>query len=318
MTTVSPGPVEAPAATGIADGRDPGGGARPSVALAGPLAAAPLRSPGRRGRLGFWLAVAWLGLVVAVAALADLLPLAAFDRLVGSLPARTPPGFRATEPLGTDVVGRSMASRLAFGARQSLLVGVFASTIAAVLGTAVGVTAGYLRGRADRVVGVLLDTLLAFPPLVLLLAIASVGARSTSTVIFGLAILGTPIFARLARARALALADREFVTAARALGASRLRIIVREVLPHVVPVVSVFVFLFMGVAMIVEGSLSFLGLGIPPPTPSWGGMVNDGRTYLEVAPHLVLTPATCLVLTALSFRVVGERFNAAATGPGTP
>jgi peptide/nickel transport system permease protein len=260
----------------------------------------------RRGRLTFWMAMGWVGLVVFVAVFADLLPLRSYDVLVVDLSPRVAPRWSFTEPFGTDSIGRSVTSRLAYGARQSLLIGVCATAFAMSVGTTIGIAAGYFRGKLDTVVGVLIDTVLALPGLVLLLAIASVGQRSLQTVIIGLGVVGTPTFIRLARANTLSRAERENIMAARAMGARHGRIIFRELLPDVVLPVSTYAFLVLAVFIVTEATLSFLGLGVPPPTPSWGGMVSDSRPYLESDPLLVFIPSLCILLTVLSFTVIGD------------
>src|SRR5262249_6747332 len=145
------------------------------------------------------------------------------------------------------------------------------------------------------------------PPLVLLLTIAAFADRTVWTVIAGLSVVGVPTFARLARAQTLTLSRREYVLAARAMGATRLRGAVRELLPGVGLALAPYAFMFFAIVIVAEGSLSFLGLGVPPPSPSWGGMVNDGRVYLATSPHLVFLPAACLTLTVLSFTTIGDR-----------
>ena len=173
-----------------------------------------------RGRFSLWLAIAWLLVLILAAALVSVLPVKGYAVLTG-LPARTPPFMHLSEPLGTDIVGRSMTSRLLYGARQSLMIGLISVSLAAVVGSSVGLTAGYLRGKVDGVLSIVLDALLSFPALILLLAIASVGARSSATVIIGLAILLVAPFPRVVRANTLALAEREFVLAARQMGAGQ-------------------------------------------------------------------------------------------------
>jgi peptide/nickel transport system permease protein len=261
----------------------------------------------RRGRVALWLALAWIGLVIFVAVTADVLPIKPYDRIVAGLESRTPPGSSWSEPFGTDAIGRSTVSRLIYGARQSLIIGVGSVSVAMVIGLVVGATAGYFRGRFDAVVAVVLDALLSLPPLVLMLAVAAVGQRNLTTLIIGLTLITMPIFARLARANTVALARREHVTAARTLGARHSRIIFRELLPELVLRLSSYAFLMLAVVIVVEASLSFLRLGVPPPTPSWGGMVNDARPALETDPYLVFVPAACIVLTVISFTVVGDR-----------
>ena len=266
------------------------------------------------GRLLVAAAAAWLGLLLAAVLLADVLPLHAPDTPVTGLRPRTPPGLRWPEPLGTDVAGRSMLSRLVYGGRNSLLIGVVAVVVAMAAGLLLGMAAGYLRGVVDAVLRVLLDTSLAVPPLVLLLAVAALGRRTVWTVALSLALVGTPAFARLARARTLALADRDHVVAARAMGAGRLRIAAEELLPPVLVSLSTYAVLFLGTMVVAEGSLAFLGLGLPPPSPSWGRMVDEGRRYFATQPWLVFVPAACLVLTVVSCAVLSDRLR---TGPGT-
>jgi peptide/nickel transport system permease protein len=264
------------------------------------------RPPKQRGRLMFWLAVGWIGLVLFGSLFANLLPLQRFDVIINNLDPRVAPAFRA-EFLGTDSIGRSVLSRLVFGARESMIVGAFSVAIAMTAGLVIGISAGFFRGKVDEVIGVGLDAVLSIPALVLLLAISAVGKRDITTLVIGLGIVGTPSFARLARASTLSLVDRDYVTAARVMGATNLRLMVRELLPNVVLRVSSFAFLFLAFVIVAEGSLSFLGLGIPPPQPSWGGMINDGRPYLETQPYLVFIPAACLFFTVAAFTVIGDR-----------
>jgi peptide/nickel transport system permease protein len=252
-----------------------------------------------------WIAVGWIGLVAFVAIFANLLPVKPYQAIVNGLRVRSAPGLRA-DFLGTDVVGRSVLSRVVYGARQSMLVAILSVGIAMAAGLVIGIAAGFFRGKLDEGIGVVLDAVLAIPALVLLLAFAAVGKRDLTTLIAGLAIVGTPSFARLARAATLSLTERDYVTAARVMGASDLRIMVRELLPEVVLRLSSFAFLFMAYVMVAEGTLSFLGLGIPPPSPSWGGMINDARPYLQTQSYLVWIPAACLFFTVVAFTVVGD------------
>lgn len=291
---IEPGPVDAVASVQLVTASEPEA-RRPRGA--------------RRARAGLWLALGWLVIVLGAAVLADVLPVGSYERIVTDLPPRATIGASASEPLGTDALGRSTTSRLVYGARQTITVGLLATAGAMVFGTVIGMAAGYFRGKPEAILNVLLDAMLSIPPLVMLLTVAAVGRRDISTVVVGLVIVGTPTFARLARATTLRLRNRPFVTAARAMGARTSRIILREVMPTVVLGLSSFAFLFMGVVVVVEGSLSFLGLGIPPPAPSWGGMINDSRQYLQDAPHLVFVPCICLVLTVVSLSTIGDRLR---------
>lgn len=260
----------------------------------------------RRGELALWLACGWVAAVVLVAVFANFLPLRRDDLILFGLDPGLPPRLSWTEPLGTDALGRSVAARLAFGARESLIVAVTATLIAMSIGSLVGITSGFFRGRVDALLGVLLDAMLAIPPLVLLLAIASVGKRDVSTVILGLGVVGIPTFGRLARANTIARAKREYVLAARAMGAGNLRILLRELLPEVVLPVSSYGFLFLAHVIVVEATLSFVGLGVPPPKPSWGEMINEGQPYLASKPWLIFIPALCIVVTVVSLTVIGD------------
>ena len=275
------------------------------VAVTAPDAVTPA---GKRS-FAVWLAIAWVAVVVLAAVCAPILPLRPVDEIVDGLDPRLAPFSSWTEPLGTDSIGRSTLSRLVFGARQSMLVGTVAITAALVCGLVIGVCAGYVRRAVDRVTGVVVDAVLAIPPLVLLLAIAAVGRRGAGTIALGLAVVCTPSIARLARAQTLQLAARPHVTASRSLGATGLRIVVRDLLPEVALRIAPYAFLLMAYVIISEASLNFLGLGVPPPTPSWGGMINDGRPYLADEPWLVFVPSLTILLTVVSFTVLGDRFR---------
>jgi peptide/nickel transport system permease protein len=261
----------------------------------------------RGGGVAVWVAAAWLVGLLILVLVADLLPLRSYDVIVKGAKPRGAPHLGFDEPLGIDALGRSVLSRIIYGARQSLIVGVLTIAIAMSVGLLLGGLGGYFRGKLDNALGVLFDAVLSLPALVVLLAIAAVGKRDTPSIVLGLALVTMPTFARLARANTLALASREHVAAARVLGASHLRILFRELLPEVGLRVSSFSFLLLAVVLVTEGSLSFLGLGIPPPSPSWGGMINAGRPLLEQAPQLVFVPAAFLLITVVALTVVGDR-----------
>lgn len=272
---------------------------------AGPSVLRPeRRAPRSRRPVIVALAWAWLALLLIAATLAGLLPLPDYSAPVGL--TRQPPGFDTAGWLGTDSIGRSQLSRLVFGAQQSLLVGVCAVLLGLVVGGLLGILGGFFRGRVDALVSVFTDSILAIPPLLLIIAVTAFLERNVITITVALGCLTVPTFIRVARANTLTLSQREYVEAARALGAGRTRIIVRELIPNVtVPLMS-YSFLITGVVIVAEGTLSFLGLGIPPPRPSWGGMIRDGRDYLATDPHLIMTPALVLTLTVLALNVVGD------------
>jgi peptide/nickel transport system permease protein len=255
----------------------------------------------------FWMAVGWTLLVLAAAALADLLPLPSPTDM-DMLERRAP--FSALHWLGTDTLGRDELSRLIHGARISLTVGLCAPVIGLLFGGALGMLAGYFRGRFETLVVGSMDVLLAFPPLILALAVTAYLGQSLLNLTCILGVLGIPAFMRVARASTLTLARREFVIAAQALGATHARILLRELLPNVFLPLLAFFLLGVAVTIVVEGALSFLGLGVPPPISSWGSMIGEGRESLEIAPRLAFIPAAAMFLTVLSFNLVGDTLRA--------
>jgi peptide/nickel transport system permease protein len=270
--------------------------------------AVEVAAPARR-RLGivFWTAVLWLALVFALALLADLLPLADPARQA-LLARRALPG--AAHLLGTDALGRDILARVIYGARASLGIGLVAPLIATLLGATLGLLAGYFRGALETLTIGATDVLLAFPPLVLALAIVAYLGQSVPNVIAVLAVLTVPAVTRVARAATLTLSERDFVTAARALGASPARILLREILPNVMLPLGAYFLLLVAVTIVAESILSFLGLGVPPPAPSWGSMIAEGRDSLDTAPHIAFIPAGIMFLTVLAFNLVGDTLRA--------
>ncbi|MCL6553505.1 MAG: ABC transporter permease [Firmicutes bacterium] len=217
---------------------------------------------------------------------------------------RTPPGPKYL--LGADEFGRDIASRLIYGSRVALLVGVVSVLIALVLGTLLGTLAGYLGGGVDEVLMRALDVLLAFPYLLLAIAIVSALGPGLENTILAVGIWATPGFARVIRGSVLSLKEQEYVAAARALGAGTLRIVVRHILPNCVSIVIVYSALYMASAILLEAALSFLGLGVQPPTPSWGLMVSTGRDFLLLAPHIATFPGLAIALAVLGFNLLGD------------
>jgi len=255
----------------------------------------------------FLCASGWIVLIMLAAILADFLPMPSPTDM-DMLGKRAPP---STEHLlGTDNLGRDMLSRLIYGARISLTVGLLAPVIGVVIGAALGMLAGYFRGRFDAFAVGGVDVLLAFPPLVLILAVTAYLGQSVLNLTLVIGVLGIPAFTRVARAVTLSLTEREFVVAARALGATHARILIRELLPNVALPLLAFFLLGVAVTVVVEGALSFLGLGVPPPAPSWGSMIAEGREALEIAPWLAFFPAGTMFITVLAFNVVGDTLRA--------
>ena len=270
------------------------------------VAVGPVRRTRRLGTL-FWMAVAWLIFAFAVAAFADLLPLPSPTDM-DMLERRQP--ISMLHWLGTDGLGRDELARLIYGARISLTVGLCAPIIGLTIGGALGMLAGYFRGRFETLVVGSMDVLLAFPPLILALAVTAYLGQSLLNLTLILGVLGIPAFMRVARATTLRLARREFVVAAQALGATHARILLRELLPNVLLPLLAFFLLGVAVTIVVEGALSFLGLGVPPPISSWGSMIGEGRESLDIAPRLAFIPAVTMFLTVLSFNLVGDTLRA--------
>jgi peptide/nickel transport system permease protein len=270
------------------------------------VAASPVRRSRRLGIL-FWLAAGWTAFIVLAAIFAGVL-LAHSPTDMDMLERRSVPSL--VHWLGTDGLGRDELARLLHGARTSLTVGLFAPIIGLSIGGTLGILAGYFRGRFETVVVGGMDVLLAFPPLVFALAVVAYLGQSVFNLTCILGVLGIPAFMRVARAATLSLAEREFVVAARALGASHARILLHELLPNVVLPLLAFFLLGVAVTIVVEGALSFLGLGVPPPSPSWGSMIAEGRESLEIAPRLAFIPAATLFLTVLSFNLIGDTLKA--------
>jgi peptide/nickel transport system permease protein len=268
----------------------------------------------RARRLGFAgkLAIGWLVLVVAAAVLAPALPLddpnENFAEIAGQGPGT------AGHILGGDGLGRDMLSRVVWGSRASLLLGVGAIVVGLVVGGLLGLMAGYRRGRTETVFTGLFDVLLSYPQLILALTLVTVFAsgegisstRRMIVLIFALGVVSVPVLGRITRANTLAWSEREFVLAARAMGARNRSIMFREVLPNVLPAMFSIALLGIAVVIVAEGALSVLGVGVQLPTPSWGNIIAEGRADLRDAPHIVLVPTVAIFLTVLALNFLGD------------
>ena len=279
--------------------------------LAVPAAVEATTKPKKKGKLGIlgWMCVAWLALMVVCAAGANLLPIESPADIDFSADVLATPGTE-NHPLGTDEVGRDILARLVFGARVSLVVGFGVALVGGTIGTAIGIVSGFLGGTVDLVLMGLVGILLAFPALILLIAVAAFLQPTLPTITLAISVIAVPAFARIARATTLTFAQREFVTAARALGAKRSRILVREILPNVLYPVVAFALLVVAIAIVAEGGLAFLSLSVQGQA-SWGGMINGGRGDLNTAPHVSLIPALVMFLTVLSVNFLGDKFRTA-------
>jgi peptide/nickel transport system permease protein len=253
------------------------------------------------------LALAGVILVIVFTLFALFAPwIAPQDPAQINLPARLSPPT-AAHWCGTDELGRDICSRLIFGARISMAVGTSVVLLSLTLGLIIGSIAGYYGGGIDRFVNVILmNAFLSFPGILLAIAFVAFRGPGIFNLVLALSLGGWVGYARLVRAQVLATREKEFVEAARALGASDLRVIVRHILPNIVQPVIVQAAIGMAGAILAEATMSFLGLGVPPPTASWGAMLNDSRAYLFAAPHLVLFPAATVMLAVLSFNFIGD------------
>lgn len=244
-----------------------------------------------------------LAVICAVAALAPLLPLA--DPLAhNSYDTLSPPN--AMFLLGSDNQGRDLLSRVLYGARVSLLISLSAIGSAMVLGTLLGICAGYYRGWTETVIMRLCDSVMAFPALILGIAIMAILGSGLEKVILCLGIVMTPRFARIAYGATMAIRPKEYIEAAQAVSAPFRRILWFHILPNIFSEIFVVAILWIGTAMQIEASLSFIGIGVPPPNPTWGNMIKDGLDYLPIAPWMALVPSAAIFLTIIFFNLIGD------------
>jgi peptide/nickel transport system permease protein len=253
------------------------------------------------------LATAGAVMVVIFVACALLAPLLApYDPAFIDLPSRLR-GPSAAHWFGTDELGRDVLSRIIYGARISMLVGISVVALSLLGGLIVGSIAGYYGGRVDRFLNVIvMNAFMSFPGILLAIAFVAFLGPGIFNLILALSIGGWVGYARLVRAQVLATREREFVEAARALGASDLRVITRHILPNIIQPVIVQAAIGMAGAVLAEATMSFLGLGVPPPTASWGSMLNEARSHLFDSPYLVMFPAAAVMVAVLSFNFIGD------------
>jgi peptide/nickel transport system permease protein len=246
-------------------------------------------------------------LLIALFALGALLAtlIAPYDPLVQALGSRLEPPS-AAHWLGTDQLGRDIASRLLYGARISLFIGIVVVATAGLVGTAVGLVAGYAGGFVDEALMRLTEVFLAFPPLILAMAIAGALGPSLVNAIIAIAAVTWAVYARLVRGQLLSLRRREFVEAARSIGASGTRILIRHLLPNVVAPILVQASFDMGAAIVSAAGLSFIGFGAQPPTPEWGVMISEGRNFISTEPWLSLFPGLAILLAVGAFNLLGD------------
>jgi len=227
-------------------------------------------------------------------------------RDIGLTPQGLPKGPSSTFLLGTDDLGRDLLVRIAYGSRISLLVGVVSTLISVVFGVVVGVVAGYLGGRVDTVIALIIDVVLSIPFLLAGIAVVSIVGPSLTVTIIVIAFFSWSSIARIVRGQVLSIREREYVEAARSLGASDWRIMFVDVLPNVLAPVIVYTTLLIPLAIVSEATLSFLGLGVPAPTATWGGMLDGSLQYYRVAWWYLLFPGLALLITTLAFNIFGD------------
>lgn len=263
----------------------------------------------RRPGLKLWLTGGWLAVFLAAALLAPWVaphdPLAQ-DLLYGRLPPFWAEGAEPGFPLGTDSLGRDVLSRLIHGARVAAIVALVAGTLACLIGTALGLAAGYLGGWADRAVSRVVDVWMAFPPVLFAILLVAVIGTGLTSVIVAIVVIDWTRFARVVRAETMAQARMDYVEAARIAGFTRWRTLTREVAPNVAPVIGALLTLEMGIAVVVEAILSFVNLSVSSDDPTWGGMIAEGRLSVYQAWWVLVFPMVALFLTVLSLTQFGE------------
>jgi peptide/nickel transport system permease protein len=265
----------------------------------------------RRDRVAMASAAVILLLVVVALAAPLIARLVGHDpdtqyRDTGLTPAGLPVGPSRRFLLGTDNLGRDVLVRVVYGARVSLLVGVASTLLAVAIGVVIGVAAGYFQGVTDTVLARFMDVVLSFPFLLFAIALVSVAGPSLVVSILVIAFFSWAAVGRIVRGQTLSIREREYVAAARALGAGDLRIMVVDVLPNLVAPVIVYTTLLIPTAIVFESTLSFLGMGVVPPTPTWGNMLSDSLQFYQVAWWFVLFPGLALLLTTLAFNLLGD------------
>jgi peptide/nickel transport system permease protein len=306
--------VTAPPTGPLLGGELPEAAAEPTIELTAEPTAADEPGLGRRALTSLRrdpvalisvLAVIVLALVAIFAPLlAPHNPLQAYPNGLSADGAPVSPG--STFLLGTDPNGRDVLSRLIFGARVSLLVGVVATGLASAIGVLVGAVAGYAGGIVDSVLMRITDVVLSFPILLFCVALIAITGPSTRNVMLVIAFGYWTYLARIVRGLVLSLKEREFVVAARTLGIGHRAILRRHILPHLVPAIVVYSTLGIATSILIEASLSYLGIGVPLPQASWGQMISQGQQYFQTAPWLLVAPGVALVLTVLAFNLAGD------------
>ncbi|SFL18829.1 ABC transporter permease [Geodermatophilus ruber] len=276
-------------------------------------AKAGIRGRRRGGNLGTWIPAGLIAFVVIACFLGPTL-LSLPSPVGGNILESNQPAFSPGHFLGTDPNGNDILSRLLNGGQSSLWIALAVNILGLVIGGTLGALSGYVGGVADTLIMRVLDVLIAFPSLVLTLAVAQALGPSMTNTIFALAFFSIPAFARVARSAVLRLREMPFMAAAKLAGTPAWRMLFKHLAPNIAPQLITFGMLGMGIVIIIEGALSFLGLGIPDPAPSWGNMVATGQLSLSATPMLVVWPSVALLVTVLAFNLLGENLRARWSG----
>lgn len=280
----------------------------------------PEGGPRKKKRLGWgaWIAIIWLGGLIILAVLAPLLPIPDPNQSFGEIARQGPVSGHW---LGGDANGRDLLARIIYGTRASLAIGFGAVAFGLVIGGMLGLATGFFRGKVDAIITPMMTILLAIPQFVLALSLVTVlssgdkvsSVQRIGVVILGLGIVSVPILGRITRGNTLSWSEREFVLAARAMGAKSWRIMFRDILPNVFPAMLSISLLGVGIAIVAEGGLALFGVGVSPPTPSWGNIIAENKDQLNRAPHIVMFTIVVLFLTVLALNfladVVSKRFE---------
>jgi peptide/nickel transport system permease protein len=280
----------------------------------------PIERPSRwlagfaRGGQRLWIGIALVGFFVVIALLAPLLaphdPIEQ-DLLSAQLPPVWMQGGEATFPLGTDSLGRCVLSRLMYAARTAMTVALIAASLAALIGIALGLIAGMFGGWIDQLVSRLIDVWMAFPPVLLSIVLAAVIGAGLTSVIAAIVVVDWTRFARVMRAETMVQLQRDYASAARALGLSRGQILRLEILPNLVPLIVTLFAVEMGIAILVEVILSFVGISVSGDVATWGGMIVEGRQIVYQAPWIMAFPIGCVILSVIGFNLLGDGLRAA-------
>lgn len=254
----------------------------------------------------FWVSASWIALIVLVAIFANLLPIPSPTAIGNAAPGMGPSWGHL---LGTDELGRDLLSRVIFGARVSLIVGVAATSLGVVIGGTLGLIAGYAGGIVDTLIAGSMNVLLAFPSLILALVIVTFTQPTLLHVTLAIGLFTVAPFCRVVRANTISFSRREFVQASQVTGVKRRRIIFREIVPNVLPTTLSVALVAIPGAILAEGALSFLGLSVRPPTPTWGNMISEGRDVLAKYPIIALWPSIGMLLTVLALNFMGDELR---------